>query len=82
MPEREPWTDTEYEVISGPYRVGDHHRDRKLRRWRYLGVRDRRGVMLWYRPPRFRRWQLVIMILVGGPALIAAFMLVVALIYH
>lgn len=47
--------DAEFEVIEGPYRIGDEHRTRK--RWFWTGAFDQHGVPLWYRPPRFNKWQ-------------------------
>lgn len=47
--------DAEFEVIEGPYRIGDEHRTRK--RWYWTGTYSKRGVPLWYRPPRFNKWQ-------------------------
>lgn len=48
-------TDVEFEVIEGPYRVGDEHRTRK--RWLWTGLYRGDGVPLWYRPPRFTQYQ-------------------------
>lgn len=67
-------TDAEFEVIEGPYRIGDEHRKRK--RWFWTGTFDRKGVPLWYRPPRFNKWQFALVWIAG---LTAAFVIVVAL---
>lgn len=48
-------TDAEFEVIKGPYRIGEEHRKRK--RWYWTGTFDAKGVPLWYRPPCFNKWQ-------------------------
>jgi len=62
-------TDAEFEVIEGPYRIGDEHRTRK--RWLWTGTYDSQGVPLWYRPPaRFWRWlrpALITLLLLGIP---------------
>lgn len=55
MPKRPKIIDAEFEVIEGPYRIGDEHRTRK--RWLWTGHYDKNGVPLWYRPPRFNKWQ-------------------------
>lgn len=55
MPKRPKIIDAEFEVIEGPYRIGDEHRTRK--RWYWTGTYNKRGVPLWYRPPRFNKWQ-------------------------
>ena len=50
-----PIIDADFEVVSGPYRVGDEHR--KRRGWYWTGRYDKNGVPLWYRPPaRYWRW--------------------------
>lgn len=41
--------DAEFEVVSGPYRVGDEHRER--RGWFLTDKVGKRGEALWYRPP-------------------------------
>jgi hypothetical protein len=41
--------DADFEIVSGPYRVGDRHP--RKRRWRYTGHHGADGVVLWYRPP-------------------------------
>lgn len=41
--------DTEFEYVSGPMRVGDEHPTQKG--WYYTGRYNRRGVLLWYKPP-------------------------------
>lgn len=78
-----PWTDAEFEVVEGPYRPGDPHRDRKKRRWRFVGWPDRYGRPLWYRPPRFTKWQLA-GVLCGGFLLFQAglYLLAVFLPHH
>lgn len=55
--------DVEFEVISGPYRIGDEHATRK--RWYWTGKYDAAGTPLWYRPPRFNKWQFMLLV-VGG----------------
>lgn len=60
--------DADFEVIGGPYRVGDEHRVHK--RWFFTGHYDERGVPLWYRPPRFTAWQIILIaafVLLGVP---------------
>lgn len=42
-------TDAEFEVVSGPYRVGDEHRVH--RGWFFTGHYDRHGIVQWYKPP-------------------------------
>lgn len=42
-------TDAEYEVVDGPYRVGDENREK--RGWYLTDRIGKRGEQLWYRPP-------------------------------
>lgn len=45
----------EFEYVCGPMRVGDEHPSHP--NWFYTGRRNRRGVLLWYRPPGpISRW--------------------------
>lgn len=47
--------DAEFEYVAGPMRVGDEHPTR--RGWFYTGRRNRKGVLLWYKPPgQISRW--------------------------
>lgn len=47
--------DADFDYVAGPMRVGDEHPTR--RGWLYTGRHDRRGVLLWYKPPgRFSWW--------------------------
>lgn len=55
MTPRRPYIDAKFEVIDGPYRIGDRHRSPQLKSWRYTGHRDRFGVPVWYRPPVISR---------------------------
>lgn len=48
-------TDAEFEVVSGPFRVGDEHPTQKG--WYYTDKIGRKGERLWYRPPGpISRW--------------------------
>lgn len=47
--------DAAFEYVSGPMREGDEHPAHKG--WFYTGRRDRKGVLLWYKPPSaFSLW--------------------------
>ena len=73
VPKHPKIIDAEFEVIEGPYRIGDEHRTRK--RWRWTGLYDKRGVPLWYRPPRFNKWQFAgigVLVMILGFCLIVA----------
>lgn len=63
MQKRSKIIDADFEIISGPYRVGDPHPTK--RRWQWTGRYDRKGRPLWYRPPRFNRYQLAALGFVG-----------------
>lgn len=76
------WTDAEYEVVSGPYRPGDKHRDRRQRRWIYTGHRDARGRPIWYRPPIFTRWGMAAVACAGFLAFQAALYVLTYLLAH
>lgn len=41
--------DADFEVVDGPYRVGDEHRERKG--WFLTDKVDKNGDPLWYKPP-------------------------------
>lgn len=48
-------TDAEFEVVSGPYRVGDENRVK--RGWFLTDRVGKRGEPLWYRPPgKVSKW--------------------------
>ena len=47
------YTDVEFEVIQGEYRVGEESRERPG--WFFTGRRDRHGNPLWYKPPFLSR---------------------------
>lgn len=48
-------TDAEFEVVSGPFRVGDEHPTQKG--WYYTDKIGRHGERLWYKPPGpISRW--------------------------
>jgi hypothetical protein len=42
-------TDADFEVVDGPYRVGDENREK--RGWYLTDKIGKRGEALWYRPP-------------------------------
>jgi hypothetical protein len=47
--------DADYEYVAGPMRVGDEHPSHPG--WQYTGQRDRKGNLLWYKPPgAISRW--------------------------
>lgn len=49
------YIDADFEVVSGPFRVGDEHPTQKG--WFFTDKVGRRGEPLWYRPPGFvSRW--------------------------
>lgn len=50
MPKEKPSViDAEFEVVDGPYKVGDEHRER--RGWYLTNKVNRRGEPLWWKPP-------------------------------
>lgn len=49
MGKKPPVTDADFEVVDGPYRVGDENRDR--RGWFLTEKTGRNGEALWYKPP-------------------------------
>lgn len=55
--------DADFEIVSGPYRVGDPHPTKK--RWLWTGRYDEKGRPLWYRPPLFNRYQFAGVIFLG-----------------
>jgi hypothetical protein len=67
---RRRWIDADFDVVAGPYRVGEPHRNPKLRRWRFVAGPDANGVSIWYRPPRFSRTVLIVAVLLAYPAAI------------
>lgn len=65
------WTDAEFEVVSAPLRLGDPHPTK--RQWLYAGP-DTFGRPRWYRPARFTRWQVFLLLCAGVVAFrVAAF---------
>lgn len=49
------YIDADFEVVSGPFRVGDEHPTQKG--WFFTDKVGRHGEPLWYRPPGFiSRW--------------------------
>lgn len=62
-PMRKGWTDAKFEVVKGPDG------------WLQTPLVDALGRPLWYRPPRFRRWQLFLMLCAGVLAFRAVFYL-------
>lgn len=52
---RKSYVDAEFEVVSGPLRVGDEHPIRKG--WYLTDKIGRKGEVLWYKPPStFSKW--------------------------
>lgn len=49
MGREKSFIDADFEVVSGPYRVGEEHRRRKG--WYFTGHFDRHGDPIWYKPP-------------------------------
>lgn len=70
--------DAEFEVVDGPYRVGDEHRTRKG--WYLTDRLDRHGNPLWYKPPGvFSKWlRRIGYVLWLGPILLGVAGMVVA----
>lgn len=68
--------DADFEVVSGPYRVGDEHPTE--RGWYFTDKVDRRGNPLWYRPPSgvsrwVRRVALTLFLLMMAGAIVSVF---------
>jgi hypothetical protein len=57
-----PIIDAEFEVVDGPYRVGDEHREK--RGWYLTDLIGKHGEQLWFKPPnqtwaRIKKWMII-----------------------
>lgn len=69
-------TDAEFEVVGGPYRVGEQHR--KRRGWYFTGRYDAEGEALWMRHPSWWKRRALVRRMGGIPGLIFAAMMLAA----
>lgn len=69
--------DAEYEVVDGPYRVGDEHRERKG--WYLTDQLDKDGLPVWYKPPgRISRWvRRIGLVMYVGPIILGILAMIV-----